>query len=76
MADDLTTMAYEIADRASLELIECSFARIDHLTYVMAAEELAADDVMERAVSYLCQRGLAVRLNAGDDVHVILECEQ
>lgn len=72
MGDQITIMAYEIADRASLELVECNFVKADHLTYTMDADELAKDDVMEQAVDYLCQRGLAMRFPAGDDVQVVL----
>lgn len=74
-SNDLIAMAFAIADRSSIELIDCEFHRADHVTRTIPLELIASDHVIAEAVDYLCQRGLAHRHCTLDEVVVILETE-
>ena len=74
MTDDLAQNAFRIADEASISLVQCSAQRIDSWTYELTGEEMA-DEVMDEAVTYLVQRGLAHLHEAGDGWRVILEAD-
>ncbi|WP_303678238.1 hypothetical protein [Ralstonia mannitolilytica] len=74
--DDLTAMAFAIADRASIELIECEFHHADHVTRTIPLDALASDEVIAEAVDYLCQRGLAHRHCTLDEIVMILEPDE
>jgi hypothetical protein len=69
-------MAFAIADRASLELVESEFYRADHITRTIPLDVFASDEVIAEAVDYLCQRGLAHRHCTLDEIIVMLETEE
>lgn len=67
--------AWRIADEASLDLLNGEFVKVDHVTYSIDHDRLAEDDVIEEAIEYLENRGLATRMDAPDEVLVILNSE-
>ena len=75
MTEDLTQTAFRIADEASVSLVQCNAQRIDAWTYALTGEDMA-DEVMDEAVTYLVQRGLAHLHEAGDGWRVISDTEE
>lgn len=75
MTDDLTQIAFRIADEASISRVQWYAQRIDAWTYALTGE-LMADPEMDESVTYLVQRGLAHINEAGDGWHAILETDE
>ena len=75
MTEDLTQTAFRIADEASISLVQCGSQSIDAWTYSLTGDEMA-DEVMDEAVTYLVQRGLAHLHEAGDGWRVISDTDQ
>ena len=75
-SDELTRIAFSIADNASRSLIESEFLRADHVTYSIESDTVASSEILEEAISYLVARGLAHRYEVGDMVQVILETDE
>lgn len=66
-------MALRIADESSLDLIDGESLRVDHVTRKLDADDLAGCDLLAEAVEYLEARGLITRMDASDEVLLILE---
>lgn len=67
--------AWRIADEASRELIEGHGVRVDHVTISLDVDEIASAPALEEAIDYLENRGIATRMDAPDEVLVILDSE-
>lgn len=65
--------AWRIADEASRELIDGHGIKADHITYSIDPDELASAPALEEAITYLENRGLATRMDAPDEVLVIMD---
>lgn len=69
-------MAWRIADEASRELIDGHSIKADHITYSLDTDELTSAPALEEAIAYLENRGLAIRMDAPDEVLVIFDSEE
>lgn len=65
-------MAWRIADEASRELIDGHGIKADYITYSFDPDELASAPALEEAITYLENRGLATRVDASDEVLVLM----
>lgn len=69
---DTTEMAFAIADRASMELIETEGLYVDYMIYSFPAALVAYDKIIAEAIEYAVCRRLCSRINAAGEVLIVV----
>jgi hypothetical protein len=70
--DELTALAFSIADKSCIEAIDCNGECPDHMTRIFHASDLEQMPGFDKEIEYAIARGLVQRTSSDDDRVVLV----